>query len=618
MADMEAPERKKLKSTYQPSPALSAPLPLGWTEHTAPTGHKYFYNTQTKQSTYTRPAPAPALPAPVQPAPPFTVAPQYGGQAPQQNYNAYGAPAYQQFPSHMNPDFNRKPHHYPNQRRPQPEDRPKKKAIIPDCAPWILIYTKLGRRFVHNTDTQESLWKFPQDVMKAVVEFDRLELEKKLSKKQDEGTGANNVPVAEHARNNRRRSASLQREDEAAMAAELAALEDEAHARPATKIPTTEEAQDAADDSSEYEEVEVTDDEDEQQDASAQDPTNQSPPEDLPVEFGEDDMAYQLAQMGEQYGLDPGEYDDGDPTATYEEGAEGLPLTEADQTALFHDLLTDAQISPYKPWETLLENDALISDARWTILPTTRARKDSWDTWCRLAIAAQRAAREATERQDPRIPYLALLATTATPKLYWPEYKRKYKKSPEMKDAPRFGDRERERLYREHVARLKLPSATLKADLGALLRDQPLEVLHRDTGLEDMPKEVLSDVRWISLPQNTRDPLVLAHLSTLGPKPEGEEALSAEVRAEREKARKERERRENALRERERKVDEDKRRRERDIRIGMGRLKEGERELEAAMKIGRDGLKAQLGDSGAGSHGPTVAENAVNVASPSA
>ena len=31
------------------------PLPPDWTEHTAPTGHKYYYNASTKKSTYQRP-----------------------------------------------------------------------------------------------------------------------------------------------------------------------------------------------------------------------------------------------------------------------------------------------------------------------------------------------------------------------------------------------------------------------------------------------------------------------------------------------------------------------------------------------------------------------------------
>lgn len=30
-------------------------LPPGWTEHTAPTGHKYYYNASLKKSTYQRP-----------------------------------------------------------------------------------------------------------------------------------------------------------------------------------------------------------------------------------------------------------------------------------------------------------------------------------------------------------------------------------------------------------------------------------------------------------------------------------------------------------------------------------------------------------------------------------
>jgi WW domain len=38
------------------------PLPPGWTEHKAPSGHKYYYNTTLKKSTYTRPIPDPPKP----------------------------------------------------------------------------------------------------------------------------------------------------------------------------------------------------------------------------------------------------------------------------------------------------------------------------------------------------------------------------------------------------------------------------------------------------------------------------------------------------------------------------------------------------------------------------
>ena len=45
------------------------PLPPGWTEHTAPTGHKYYYNASLKKSTYQRPT------EPVPPQTPLTVPP---------------------------------------------------------------------------------------------------------------------------------------------------------------------------------------------------------------------------------------------------------------------------------------------------------------------------------------------------------------------------------------------------------------------------------------------------------------------------------------------------------------------------------------------------------------
>lgn len=45
------------------------PLPPGWTEHTAATGHKYYYNASLEKSTYTRPttSPIPQTP-PIAPA----------------------------------------------------------------------------------------------------------------------------------------------------------------------------------------------------------------------------------------------------------------------------------------------------------------------------------------------------------------------------------------------------------------------------------------------------------------------------------------------------------------------------------------------------------------------
>lgn len=407
--------------------------------------------------------------------------------------------------------------------------------------------------------------------MKAVVEFDRLKLDEKLGKPA-QATGANQTPVGEPAP----RATSQNPQEEKAEGEKPDRGEEKAQG-------------DAAGSDSEYEEIEVTDDEDEET-AQHQD-EEQAEGEQGPLEFDEDDIAYQLAAMEESYGLDPGEY--GGDSAPYEEGMEGLPLSDEDSAALFCDMLEDLQISPYTPWETLISDGRIIDDSRYTVLSTTKRRKEVWDDWTRQKVIQLRELRDKTEKQDPRIPYLSLLSEKATPKLYWPEFKRKYKKEEAMRDV-KLNDKDREKLYREHIARLKLPSSQLKSDLAILLKSLPLKHINRDTTLQTLPKDLLTDLRFISLPPKTRDALIETHISTLAPAPDDVEAATEEERVEAEKKTRERRRREQALRDREAKVEEEKRARERELRIGMGRLREGERELEMALKVGREGLRGQI------------------------
>jgi hypothetical protein len=278
------------------------------------------------------------------------------------------------------------------------------------------VKTKLGRRFVYNPEAGESFWKFPPEVMRCVVEFDRLERERKereeRGEKSDVEDGA--TPTAAPMPN----------------------------ARPSRPSGPQE-------DSDEYEEVEVTDDEDDHN--SSKRHKTEDVKEDAPVEFNEDDIAYQLTAMGQDYGLDPGEYGDGEGE-DWEEGAEGLPLTEEDSVALFKDLLSDFHIHPYTPWEKLIEEGHIIEDDRYTCLSSMKARKGVWDEWSRERIQQLKEQREKEAKKDPRIPYLAFLQKYATPKLYWPEFRRKYKKEPEMRDV-KFSDKDREKFYRDYINR---------------------------------------------------------------------------------------------------------------------------------------------------------------------
>ena len=286
--------------------------------------------------------------------------------------------------------------------------------------------TKLGRRFVYNPEKGESFWKFPIDVMKGVVEYDRLEREKRIH--HDES----NEIESDVKTTNAESDLQTKEPQEAGPAA--------THTRENTTL--------VGEDGEEYEEVEVTDDEDEN--PSKRQKTEDDDPE-QPVEFNEDDIAYQLAAMGQDYGLDPAEYGDEQGEGS-EEGAEGLALTEQDMVALFRDMLDDHQINPYTTWEKLIEIGQIVEDQRYKLLPNMKSRKDVWTDWSRDKVQRLKQLREQEEKKDPRIPYLSFLERYATPKLYWPEFRRKYKKEPELRDT-KLSDKDREKWYREYINR---------------------------------------------------------------------------------------------------------------------------------------------------------------------
>ncbi|GKZ81689.1 hypothetical protein AnigIFM56816_006211 [Aspergillus niger] len=554
-----------LKSTYTPPP----PLPPGWTEHKAPSGHLYYYNSQTKQSTYTRPQAAPVQPPPAPAPEPTNNAPFLTPDTlPPFSSTPYAPHGFGHSAASHGPTFDgqsrggfRGGRGYHDRKPRGPQDRPKTKHDIPGCAPWVLVKTKLGRRFVHNPETNESFWKIPPEVLVGVLEYDRLEREAKERKERGEETEdvAKGKPEA--------RESDQPRREEAESGAATAAGEE----------------------SDEYEEVEVTDSEGEEEQPFKR-PRTEEGDEQQPMEFTEEDMEYQLAAMGEEYGLDPGEY--GEPgEEEWEEGAEGLPLTEEDATALFRDLLDDYRINPFSTWEKIIEEGRIIDDSRYTVLPNMKTRREVWSNWSRDRIQELKERKEKEEKKDPRIKYLAFLQEHATPKLYWPEFKRKYKKEPEMKDT-QLSDKDREKYYRDLISRLKQSESTRKSDLSALLKSVPLHELNRSSNLEALPPSIITDLRYIALMPKVRNPLIEAYISTLPAAPESD--MTAEEREELERKKVERDRREKALAEREKQVQEEKRKQKGELVRGKHLLREGEAEIEEAMRINRGGLRSYI------------------------
>ncbi|KAK4195856.1 hypothetical protein QBC40DRAFT_288314 [Triangularia verruculosa] len=547
-----------LKSTYKAPPLLP-----GWTEHKAPTGHTYYYNVETKESTYKRPvatAAPPTAPA-ASPASSFwqhQAVPQLNLSDPNVAnafMSQYGQPQHQ--------PGQQRGGHGPGQRggfqarpKPQPVDKPRSKVAIPGHEPWILVYTKYGRRFAYNSTKNTSYWRIPEKLMPAILELDKARIRQKA-----EGIESDQVAASEEP-----------------------------------SRPAAPEQQQKDYDSSEYEEVEVTDDEDGEREDDGHASKRQRT-EDLedaenngPVEFTEADIAAQLAAMGADYNED---YEMGEGYDDYGQGEAAAPLSETDARELFKDMLSDFNINPYSPWDILLEQGKIVDDPRYTVLPTTKARKEVWEEWSRVKIQELKELRQKQEKKDPRIAYFAMLQEKATPKLYWAEFKRKFKREDCMKDV-KMADKDREKWYREYISRLKLPQSALKSDLKKLLESVPLSQLHNRSSTSSLPPAVLTDLRYWSLDTKSRDEFVEGYIAGLGPPPDSTGQQGQEEDEATAKAKEERRKREKALQDRERAVQEEKHRQEKKLQFERARLREEERELERAMQVSKKGLQSQL------------------------
>jgi hypothetical protein len=187
-------------------------------------------------------------------------------------------------------------------RRPQPVDKPKSKHQIPGYEPWFLVHTKLGRRFVYNSEKKQSYWRIPEKLKDGIVALDQQRIKEKAEALSGRQNGAD------------------QEQDPGAsqMPGKQTNLQDAMHDAPVNN-----------DDSSEYEEVEVTDDED-GENAQKRQRTEETQGGEA-VEFNEDDIAFQLAAMGQEYGLEPDEFEHGN-MEEWDEGTEDHGLSHDDST----------------------------------------------------------------------------------------------------------------------------------------------------------------------------------------------------------------------------------------------------------------------------------------------
>ncbi|RKF56627.1 Pre-mRNA-splicing factor dre4 [Erysiphe neolycopersici] len=404
-----------LKSTYKSIPLPE--LPSGWTEHKAPSGHTYYYNAVTKQSTYTRPSNTPhgqALFSLIGPNESFL-------QQQTDLTNVLDPKSRSRDPIYdTRNDYEANERNLSNKLRPpkpQPIDKPKSSQTIPGHENWKLVHTKYNRRFVYNIEKDQSYWRVPDKLKSGILTLDQTRIKEKAK-------------ALNQSSNGQEAQYSAQRLNESSSV--CASGNHKAY------------------ESSENEEVEITDDEigeDSTVDPLAQNEQNSE----MPIEFTENDFDFQLAAISEEYGLEPDEYE------VIDRENQGKDLDQ-DSVTIFKDMLDKFNMNPYSPWEKIVDEGKLIDDIRYTALPNMKTRKKVWDEWSGDKIKSIRESRAKKEKKNPQLQYMEFLQKYATPKLYWLEFKRKYRKETEMRD-PELTDKDREKMYRDHISRLKLSHA---------------------------------------------------------------------------------------------------------------------------------------------------------------
>lgn len=298
--------------------AQNPDLPQGWSQHLAPSGHYYYYNASTQQSTYQIPK-VEAQPLPPPSAPLGLPEKPIGLPDKPDVKPAHTSTGPKASETHGNSNKRQKK----NNRRP---DRPKIKLNL-EVEPWVLVFLRSGRRFVHNTETKQSLWKGPDNIQAAVDKVDTDELLTLIAKAR-----------------------GLKLKDE-------------------------------------IKEKEEKEEKEAQKKIEAQQPEKQKV---VIVDEAEDDEYYEDEEdlePEEQEGGDvssPGEDMDwlNEDIPSEDEAGEEVKL------AGFRELLDSYDVNPYNEWD--VELFKVVDDDRYSLLETTKDRKKEFDLWARDKIAAKK------------------------------------------------------------------------------------------------------------------------------------------------------------------------------------------------------------------------------------
>ncbi|KAL0579544.1 hypothetical protein V5O48_002473 [Marasmius crinis-equi] len=520
-----------------PPPFVSAnlpPLPPPWTQHTAPTGHTYYFNPNTKESTYVRP-----LPTFLQPGQP--------AQQPQKK-----------------------------------KDKPLSKVQIPGTE-WLRVKTTEGRVFYTHKTKKESVWTVPKEIKDALEEFEREENEKKQQVEQ-----SNEMTEEDEQRMEVERVKS-QVQEMVKRKAEEAPPEAKTAKKAKTEATVEQDGEESGSDDEEEEEEEEW-----QREAAAQlaaeaeeakrvqAETKRRIEEETRKELEEQTRkAKELREYAAQYSPE-------EAKALFKVGFRASGIFKALTSS--KTLLREKDINPLHPWDTSLPK--FVTDKRYSVLTSVTARKEAFDDYCKERARELRQANVKKEKgTTPEEDFQNLLETEVkSTRTSWTDFRRAWKKDRRFYGWGR-DEREREKRFREYVKELgqkkKAAAEKAEADFFNLLKEKAV-IPPEGAVWKEVKKDLVSDPRYDAVGSSSlREELFNTFLkakSGVSTRP-SEETESAKTDKQQNTKEDKAERKKRALQEREAKV-----RAERDnLEASIGRSKmdlnkeEGERDFRTLL-----------------------------------
>ncbi|WVQ99287.1 hypothetical protein IAU59_006419 [Kwoniella sp. CBS 9459] len=547
-------------------PNFPPPLPAGWSEHRAPDGvTPYYYNTQTRESTYIRPtifppfAPTHAIPSPIS---------HVGSPAP---------PA-------------------PEKEKKKKKEKPKDKVPIPGTT-WTRVTTSEGNVFYFEKESKRSEWTVPDEIKDEVAALEEEERIAREAKEKEEREKAEQDRLEKLREVERIRMEIEEEKKKRAAEAERKRKQREENSEKDVDSQDTRDAKIARRDAEGAVEADGQNGETGQNGGNEQgegdgdgDGDGDYGPEDE-----EDEAEWMKAVAAEFAEADKAMEEEKQKTAEEikaeeEEAAKkvfAVPAkvqVSADEgRALFKALLIEKDINPFSPWDQSLP--LFINDPRYVLLSSEKDRKEVYEEYCRDVGRARRLAKAAgggaskadssSKKADPERDYKALLREEVTStRTRWDDFRKKWKKERRFYAFGR-DDREREKVFKTHLRELgerkRADAQRAEQDFYDLLKES--DDITSSSIWAEVKRPLSSDPRYDAVGSSSlREELFNTYLrklaSTSSQKDESKEDAAARKLAER-KARQE-----QSLKEREAKIRGEKERVQMETnrsRVGAGR-----------------------------------------------